>query len=67
MTKTTTSSDSANVQRNAAGLAASQALPDEVERARFLEAVRQGLRESEQGRGRPAETVFAEMKAKYGL
>ena len=44
-----------------------QKLLDEVERARLIEAVRQGLLESEQGLGRPAEEVFAEMKAKYGL
>ena len=44
-----------------------QKLLDEVERARLIEAVRQGLKESEQGLGRPAEEVFAEMKAKYGL
>jgi PHD/YefM family antitoxin component YafN of YafNO toxin-antitoxin module len=44
-----------------------QALLDELERTRFIEAVRQGLKESEQGLGRPAETVYAEMKAKYGL
>jgi PHD/YefM family antitoxin component YafN of YafNO toxin-antitoxin module len=44
-----------------------QSMLDELERSRFLEAVRQGLRESEQGLGRPAEEVFDEMKAKYGL
>ena len=44
-----------------------QSLLDEVERSRFIEAVRQGLRESEQGLGRPAEEVYAEMKAKHGL
>jgi len=44
-----------------------QSILDELEHSRFIEAVRQGLRESEQGLGRPAEEVFAEMKAKYGL
>ena len=39
-----------------------QSMLDELERSRFIEAVRQGLRESEQGLGRPAEDVFAEMK-----
>ena len=44
-----------------------QSMLDELEHSRFIEAVRQGLRESEQGRGRSAEEVFAEMKVKYGL
>jgi len=44
-----------------------QAMLDEMEHSRFLEAVRQGLRESGQGLGRPSEEVFAEMKDKYGL
>ena len=44
-----------------------QSMLDELERSRFIEAVRQGLRESEQGLGRPTEEVFAEMKSKYGL
>ena len=44
-----------------------QAMLDELERVRFIEAVRQGLKESEQGLGRPAEEVVAEMKAKYGF
>jgi PHD/YefM family antitoxin component YafN of YafNO toxin-antitoxin module len=44
-----------------------QAMLDELEHNRFIEAVRQGLKESEQGLGRPAEEVFADMKAKYGL
>lgn len=39
---------------------------DEVESTRFIEAVRQGLREADLGRGRPAEEVFAEMQVKYG-
>lgn len=44
-----------------------QSILDELEHGRFIEAVRQGLRESEQGLGRPAEGVFAEMKTRYGL
>ena len=44
-----------------------QSIVDELERSRFIEAVRQGVRESEQGLGRPAAEVFAEMKTKYGL
>lgn len=47
--------------------AAYQELLDQVERAKFVEAVRIGLVEAEEGRGRPAEEVYAEMKAKYGL
>lgn len=44
-----------------------QSLLDEVERARFIEAVRQGVREADRGAGRPAEEVYAEMKEKYGF
>jgi PHD/YefM family antitoxin component YafN of YafNO toxin-antitoxin module len=44
-----------------------QAMLDELERSRFIEAVKQGLKESQQGLGRPAEEVFAEMKTRYGL
>jgi PHD/YefM family antitoxin component YafN of YafNO toxin-antitoxin module len=44
-----------------------QEMLDELERSRFIEAVRVGLREADQGLGRPAEAVFAEMKTKYGL
>jgi PHD/YefM family antitoxin component YafN of YafNO toxin-antitoxin module len=44
-----------------------QQMVDEVERGRFLEAVRQGLREAQEGQARPAEEVFAQMRAKYGL
>ena len=44
-----------------------QSILDEVDQARFIEAIRQGLRESEAGLGRPAEEVYAEMKSKYGF
>jgi PHD/YefM family antitoxin component YafN of YafNO toxin-antitoxin module len=43
-----------------------QAMLDELERNRFLEAVRQGIKELEHGMGRPAEEVFAKMKMKHG-
>jgi PHD/YefM family antitoxin component YafN of YafNO toxin-antitoxin module len=44
-----------------------QGMLDELERARFVDAVRQGIHEADHGQGRPAEEVFAEMKDKYGL
>lgn len=44
-----------------------QSMVDELERGRFIDAVRQGLKESQQGLGRPAEEVYAQMKEKYGL
>jgi PHD/YefM family antitoxin component YafN of YafNO toxin-antitoxin module len=44
-----------------------QSLLDELEKARFMEAVRLGLREAEEGLGRPAEEIFSEMQTKYGL
>lgn len=44
-----------------------QSMLDELERARFLDAVRQGIQEADQSQGRSAEEVFAEMKVKYGL
>lgn len=44
-----------------------QEMLDELEKSRFIDAVRQGLKEADQGLGRPAEVVFVEMKAKYGL
>lgn len=44
-----------------------QGMLDELERARFVDAVRQGIHEADQGLGRPAEEVFAEMKGKHGL
>ena len=44
-----------------------QAMLDELDRSRFIEAIRQGVRESEQGLGRPAEVAFAEIKARYGF
>ena len=44
-----------------------QEMLDELDRARFVEAVRLGIQEAEHGKGRPAEEVYAEMKAKHGL
>lgn len=44
-----------------------QAMLDELERTRFVEAVRQGLKEVEEGQGIPAEEALSKMKAKYGL
>jgi len=44
-----------------------QALVDEVEQARFVNALREGIKQLDEGKGRPAEDVVAEMKAKYGL
>ena len=42
-----------------------QAILDEVEHVRFIQGVRQGLREAELGLGIPAEEVFAELNARY--
>ncbi len=44
-----------------------QSILDELEKARFMAAVRQGLKESDEGLGRPAEAVYAEMKEWFGL
>ena len=44
-----------------------QEILDELERSRFIEAVRRGLKESQEGLSRTAEEVYAEMKARYGL
>jgi PHD/YefM family antitoxin component YafN of YafNO toxin-antitoxin module len=44
-----------------------QLLLDQLERAKFIDAVRLGLNEAEQGLGRPAEEAFQAMKSKYGL
>lgn len=42
-------------------------LLDEVERARFVSAIREGIEEARAGQGRPAEQVYEEMRSKYGL
>ena len=44
-----------------------QKMVDDIEEARLIEGIRVGIRQSEQGLSRPAEEVFAEMKAKYGF
>lgn len=44
-----------------------QAMVDKLERAQFIEAVQRGIEEAKQGLSRPAEEVYEEMKAKYGL
>ena len=44
-----------------------QELLNEVEHARFVAAVNQGIREMEAGLGQDAATAFAELRAKLGL
>jgi len=44
-----------------------QALEEQQEKERFLMALREGLKDADEGRTRPAAEVYAEMKAKYGL
>jgi PHD/YefM family antitoxin component YafN of YafNO toxin-antitoxin module len=42
-----------------------QAMDERAERDRFIAAVREGLRDIGEGRTRPIEDVYTEMKAKY--
>ncbi len=44
-----------------------QELEEHRERELFLAAIKEGLRDLEAGRVRPAEEVFEELKAKYGF
>ncbi len=44
-----------------------QELEEHRERELFLAAIKEGLRDLEEGRVRPAEAVFEELKAKYGF
>lgn len=44
-----------------------QVLLDELESARAVAAIREGIDESKAGLARPAEQVYAEMKSKYDL
>jgi len=44
-----------------------QEMEDTLERERFIAAIREGLRDIDEGRTRPSEEVFSEMKAKYGF
>ncbi|HLO97383.1 MAG TPA: type II toxin-antitoxin system Phd/YefM family antitoxin [Fimbriimonas sp.] len=47
--------------------AAYQTMLDEIENVRLLQALREGIKDSEEGRGIPLERFVAEMKAKYDL
>jgi hypothetical protein len=44
-----------------------QEMEEQLERERFLAAIREAEKAIQEGRVRPAEEVFAEMKAKYGF
>lgn len=44
-----------------------QKLLDKVQAAEDLEAIREGLAQSLQGQGRPADAFFAEFEKKHGL
>lgn len=44
-----------------------QQTEQELERARFIEAIRVGKQDIKAGRKRPAAEVFAEINAEYGL
>ena len=44
-----------------------QAMLDQLERTDLIESLKQSLREIEEGRVRPADEVFAELKAEYGF
>ena len=44
-----------------------QDLLDRLREAEDLAAVREGLAQADRDEGRPADEVFAELKAKYGL
>lgn len=44
-----------------------QRLLDTLDRAQTIEGIRRGLEEMRRGEGIPAEIVFAELRAKYGL
>jgi prevent-host-death family protein len=44
-----------------------QAMEEQLERDRFISALKDGMREIDEGRTKPLETVHAEMKAKYGF
>jgi PHD/YefM family antitoxin component YafN of YafNO toxin-antitoxin module len=44
-----------------------QALEQQQERQRFIEALREGEEAIKQGRVRPAEQAYEEMKSKYGF
>ena len=44
-----------------------QALLDRLHHMETLTAIREGMTSAERGEGKPAEQVFSEMQAKYGL
>ena len=44
-----------------------QEMEQHLERERFIAAVKEGLKDIDEGRTRPIEDVYAEMKAKYGF
>ncbi|RYG69040.1 type II toxin-antitoxin system Phd/YefM family antitoxin [bacterium] len=44
-----------------------QQMVDELEEARFVKAIREGEQAIAEGRVRPANEVFAEIRAKHGL
>jgi prevent-host-death family protein len=44
-----------------------QEMEDLLERERFIAAVKEGLKDIDEGRTRPIEVVYGEMKAKYGF
>ena len=44
-----------------------QQMLDELEHSRCIASLRKALQEYEEGKSRPAEEVFQEMKAKYGF
>ena len=44
-----------------------QTMVARLERAELIDAIREGIAAAERGEIKPAEQVFAEMRAKYGL
>lgn len=44
-----------------------QEFQEQREKAEFIESLKRGLAEADAGLGRPAEEVFAELEAKFGL
>jgi predicted transcriptional regulator len=44
-----------------------QAMEEQFERDRFIAALKEGLREIDEGSTKSLETVHAEMKARYGF
>jgi predicted transcriptional regulator len=44
-----------------------QAMEARIERDRFIAAIRDGEKDIEEGRHRPAAVVFADLKAKHGF